>query len=255
MRKAMNKGWISLHRKIQDCWLWDDRPYDRARAWIDLLLLANHKDKKTCFYGRSLTFKKGQYLTSILKLSDRWGWSRNKTKRFLAALEDEQMITTERTNRQTAITIVNYGVYQEFKSIGEPTEGQQKNSEKTAERQQKDIGRTTDEPQTINNNNDNNDNNDNKYYKDGRLNDAFVGFVAMRRKIGKPLTDRAITMAKNKLEKLSNGDTQEAIMILNQSVFHSWQGLFEVKDDFRQWQPENTAQKDDTRGNKKKWQG
>jgi len=238
------KGWISLHRKIQNCWFWDDKPYDRARAWIDLLLLANHEDKKICFDGKPLTIQRGQYLTSILKLSDRWGWSRNKTKRFLAVLEEEQMITTDRTNKRTVINIVNYGVYQDSVSTSEPTD-------EPTDGQQTDNRETTDEPQTIMNNN---VNNENKYYKDGRLNDAFVGYVAMRRKIGKPLTDRAVTMAKNKLEKLSNGDTQEAIMILNQSVFNSWQGLFAVKDDFRQWQPENTAPEKESPGGDKKWQ-
>ena len=52
----------------------------------------------------------------------------------------------------------------------------------------------------------------------------------MRKKIKKPLaSDRAITLALNKLESLSGGDQEKAIQILNQSIFHSWQGLFEPK--------------------------
>ncbi len=135
----MQKGWIHLHRKIQDCWLWDEKPYDRARAWIDLLLLANHGDKKMMVGGKPMTISRGQYLTSLLKLSDRWGWSRNKTKRFMAALETDQMVTTMRTNSYTIVNIVNYGVYNDYDKPDEPTDepsdGHQKDNERTTKGQ------------------------------------------------------------------------------------------------------------------------
>lgn len=35
----------------------------------------------------------------------------------------------------------------------------------------------------------------------------------------------------NTLEKLSGGDNDLAVKILNQSVDHCWQGLFELKED------------------------
>jgi hypothetical protein len=47
----MKRGWICLHRQIQDHWLWEDRPFSRGQAWIDLLMLANHEDKKMIFDG------------------------------------------------------------------------------------------------------------------------------------------------------------------------------------------------------------
>ena len=56
-------GWIKLHRKIQECFIWgdeEDEPFDRRSAWIDLLLLANHADKRTVFDGKAITVKKGQ---------------------------------------------------------------------------------------------------------------------------------------------------------------------------------------------------
>ena len=41
----MAKGWISIHRKIQDSEIWNSsEPFDKRSAWIDLLLLANHED-------------------------------------------------------------------------------------------------------------------------------------------------------------------------------------------------------------------
>lgn len=104
-----------------ECWLYKEKPFDKCRAFIDLLLLANHSEKKINFGGKPTPVKSGQYLTSIEKLSDRWGWSRNKVKRFLDVLENDNMIITERTNRRTSITIVNYCIYQGLEFQDEPT--------------------------------------------------------------------------------------------------------------------------------------
>jgi hypothetical protein len=117
---VLSKGWIHLHRSIQDCWLWQIKPFDKARAWVDLLLFANHDERKIYDGGKPITVHRGQYLTSIEKLTDRWGWTRNKTKRFLATLEADEKLTTERTNRWTLVTILNYGPYNDMPTSDEP---------------------------------------------------------------------------------------------------------------------------------------
>ena len=72
------------------------------------------------------------------------------------------------------------------------------------------------------------------YYDDPDLNKAFEDFVAMRKKIRKPLaTDRAVRMAQKKLETLASSSgvfsVSTAIEILNQSVMGSWTGLYPLK--------------------------
>ena len=151
-------GWISIHRKIQECFLWVDKePFDRRSAWIDLLLLANHEDKEILFDGKVMTVGRGQRVTSILLLSNRWHWSRHKVSDFLNLLESQQMIVQKRDNKKTLLTIVNYDIYQGYES----EEGQQKDNRRTSKGHQKDIKRTTEGHQKDTNNNDNNDNNDN----------------------------------------------------------------------------------------------
>ena len=141
-----NQGWISIHRKIQECFLWVDKePFDRRSAWIDLLLSANHENKKVMFDGKPIIVNRGDKLTSILALADRWHWSRHKVSNFLNVLESEQMIVQKRDNKKTLITIVNYEVYQTIAEV----KGQQKDNRRTTEGHQKDT-----------NNNDNNDNKD-----------------------------------------------------------------------------------------------
>ena len=106
-------GWIKIHRKIMECALWNgDEPSNKKSAWIDLLLMANHKEKQIVFKGQPRTIKAGQRLTSIRKLATLWNWSLNRVRRYLELLEELNMITVERDTNGTLITIVKYEVYQ-----------------------------------------------------------------------------------------------------------------------------------------------
>lgn len=116
------KGWIKLYRRIQDCWIWDEKPFDKPRAWIDILLLANHADKKIMFNGNPIVIKRGQYLTSIRKLSERWGWSYDKVSRFLNVLVSEDMLQKESDSNRTLLTVINYEVYQDVPNTDECTD-------------------------------------------------------------------------------------------------------------------------------------
>ena len=70
------------------------------------------------------------------------------------------------------------------------------------------------------------------YPNDELLNNAFKEFLTMRNKIKKPLaTKQALTRMMNKIEKLSCGDNDLAIKILNQSTDHCWQDVYELKSD------------------------
>lgn len=72
------------------------------------------------------------------------------------------------------------------------------------------------------------------YYDDPELNRAFTDYLAMRKKVRKPIaTDRALMMVKNKLSKLATDsggfNTSVAIAILDQSIMGSWTGLYALK--------------------------
>lgn len=140
------QGWIRLERKIKDNWLWDDKPFSMGQAFIDLTLLANHKDAKFPLGEEVIIVERGSFITSELKLMARWGWSKSKVRRFLSLLENDEMIVKKSDHKKTTISIVNYSTYQDFETTEEP----KKNHKKTINRPLKDT-----------NNNDNNVNNDN----------------------------------------------------------------------------------------------
>ena len=109
----MDKGWIKLSRGVKDNLVWQDRPFSKGQAWIDLLLSVNHTDKTILINGNARKIKKGQCWTSEKKLAERWGWSRNKVRHFLHLLKVQGMVTVESTSNGTALTIVNWGKYQD----------------------------------------------------------------------------------------------------------------------------------------------
>ena len=109
----MDKGWIKLSRGIKDNLVWQDKPFSKGQAWIDLLLSVNHADKTILISGNARKIKKGQCWTSEKKLAERWGWSRNKVRHFLHLLKVQGMVTIDGTSNGTALTIVNWAKFQD----------------------------------------------------------------------------------------------------------------------------------------------
>ncbi len=63
------------------------------------------------------------------------------------------------------------------------------------------------------------------------LMENWNGFCEMRKKIKKPLTDRAAKMILNELERLAPGDNHTKGLILDQSVKRCWQDVYPLKAD------------------------
>ena len=64
------------------------------------------------------------------------------------------------------------------------------------------------------------------------LKSAIKDFEDMRKRIKAPLSDRARQMLLVKLDKLAGDDTQKKVAILEQSIFNSWKGVFELTNGY-----------------------
>lgn len=121
------EGWISLHRQLQEHWLWKSKePFDKRSAWIDLLLMVNHQKEKVEFDKGFIEVERGQRITSLEKLSKRWRWSRHKVSDYLNQLEQDGMLVQVRDNKKTLISIENYDKYQSQKETLDMSEDMQK---------------------------------------------------------------------------------------------------------------------------------
>lgn len=142
-----SKGWVCIWRCLQDNPLWTSEPFTRGQAWVDLIIIANHK--RTFFYKRNVkvVVERGQVGRSEVELADRWKWSRTKLRKFLNDLEKEQQIIQHKSTVTQILTIIKYEEYQQK----EQQDIQQQDSSETAKEQQQDTY-----------NNDNNANNVNK---------------------------------------------------------------------------------------------
>ena len=116
----MDKGWIKLHRSIMDNWVYQDSYM--FHCWIDLLLLANHKQKKMPVFKKLIVIEAGQHLTSYRKLADRWQCNTRTVKKILDTFQSDGMIAYESRYGGTLVSISNYKQYQGFSEPKRNTE-------------------------------------------------------------------------------------------------------------------------------------
>jgi hypothetical protein len=138
------QGWIKIHRKFQN-WEWRDSPKHVA-VFLDLLLEANHKDKKY----RGMTIKAGSLTTSYSKISERTGVSYKSVRTVLKDLISTQEVAYKNCKQYSMISIVNWESYQ--------LEGAESGTQRALKGHSKGTQRAT-------NKNDNNEKNDKNVYK------------------------------------------------------------------------------------------
>lgn len=105
----MDKGWISVHRKILDNPIVSmGKVNSRFEAWIWLLLRATYSKQKVVLGSDIYYLKTGEILTSQLKLCKTFKWGNSKLRTFLTLLEKDKMIKVKTNHKLTMITILNF---------------------------------------------------------------------------------------------------------------------------------------------------
>ena len=126
----MNKanGFIVLHRKILD-WGWYG-DINTFRLFIHLLLIANHEDHD--FHGK--TIKRGQVVTSLSSLATSASLTIRQTRTALEHLKSTGEVTSEASNQNQVISIVNYDKYQDKRQAKRQATDTRSTSETTSDR-------------------------------------------------------------------------------------------------------------------------
>lgn len=227
-----SQGWIAIHRQIQEHQFWEEKPFSKGQAWIDLILLANHEDKKFLLGNELMIVKCGSLVTSIEKLKARWGWSNTKVINFLKLLENDEMITRKSDTKKTVITLLNYSKFNGYEKT--------KTMPKRYENDTKTIRKHT-------NNNENNINNNNNKEKkerkketsydeilssvsDDSLRDLYVEYIKMRKMIKSPMTDRALTMLIKKVNELEPTSIDRQKQLIETAIMNNWKSVYPLKE-------------------------
>ena len=107
-------GYILLHRSLIDHPLFAREVFTEWQAWIWMLMRASFEPHEMRIRGTHKVVKvsRGQLVTANRVLSETWGWSVNRVRRFLELLKNEAMIDTQPDTHHTIITICNYDRFQ-----------------------------------------------------------------------------------------------------------------------------------------------
>jgi len=104
-------GYVKLHRKMQEHWIWQDP--EKLRAWLDLILMAAWKPQSKLVGGKLIPIPRGGLAASERYLSARWKWSTTKVRKFLHDLALEGMIIKQKKQGLGVLTLLNYESYNE----------------------------------------------------------------------------------------------------------------------------------------------
>jgi len=108
----MKDGWISIHRSIQDHWIYPNREFTKLEAWIDMLLEVNHREKKVLIGSTVIKVKRGESIKSLDTWGKRWKWNKSKVRRFFELLKKDEMIVSINEKITTRIIVCNYNKLQ-----------------------------------------------------------------------------------------------------------------------------------------------
>lgn len=98
--------WILLYKKFLE-WEWYDNPPTKD-VYLHCLICANYKNEK----WKGVVIKRGQFPTSIEKLSAALGLSTQQVRTAIKNLQMTNDINIQTTSRYSVITVLKYDLYQ-----------------------------------------------------------------------------------------------------------------------------------------------
>ncbi len=233
------EGYIKAFRTFLN-WEWYTTP-NTMRVFFHCLLRANYQESN----WKGIKIPLGSFVTSIAKLAFELDLTPEQVKYAIHNLKLTNEITTNSTNKNTIINVVNWAKYQS-NNLEIPQQNQEQipfifNSNSTqipfilpTDKNIKNIKKERIKESLKPLSNDKVKINLFEEFANGdeELLKTLQDFNEMRNKIRKPLTDRAKSILLNRLKEFKDKG-HNIIEILEQSIYFSYQGVFEVKEEFK----------------------
>lgn len=229
------RGYIKLYRTTLDnpvvC-----KDSEHLAVWVYLLLNATHAGYSAMFKGKRIELQPGQLITGRRSMAAKLKVSDSKVQRILKVFEIEQQIEQQTASQNRLISVLNWQKYQE----SEPPIEQQVNHDRTTSEPRVNTNKNVKNVKTVKNVK-------NEYTILDSLSIPLASkireFIDNRKQIKSPMTERAVELMMEKLQKLSP-DENEQINILNQSIINGWKGIFPLKEQNNAKQKRNEPQQD-----------
>jgi hypothetical protein len=214
-------GWIRIERKLwRDHPFFDDEPMSEREAWCWLIANAAWEDTRHKVGKEMLEVKRGSFMVTLREMQSAFMWrSDTKVRNFLKRLEQEGMIERtavgSRNAPKTHVTICNY---EEYQGAERTKRDPKTHRERTKNAVKEQINNKTKEP------------NGSKDAGAVSILSPVVGhslaseFVAHRREMKKPMTERAAAATVRQIE-----GHHDPCAVLVASIANGWQGVFPEK--------------------------
>lgn len=214
-----HQGFIKLYRQLLDSNIKEIGIQGIGFACY-CLLKANHKDAKWFDGNNYQEIKRGQFITSLPQMAGDLKVGIQVIRTLLKKFARLDFLTDKPTNRYRLITIVNYSKYQD--------KPEQLTDELTGKQQVANRQLTANKNDKNKKNEKKNIKADFEFFKNADFNEAYQGYLEMRKKKHKDPTERAERMV---LKKLHQHKVEIAILMLNKSILHSWTDVYDLKPD------------------------
>ena len=208
-------GFIKLDRRMLD-WQWYQNQNTKD-VFLHMILKANWKDKK--YMG--IDVPRGSFVSSYAKLAGELNMSVKSVRTAIEHLKKTGEAASKGQGKYTVFTVVSYDRYQ--------SEGQT-NGKQTASKGQTNGRQSAGKGQLLRKERNKECKNNTIYSANDALNHAINDFVASRKNMRSPMTDRAIELLIKRLEKIAQND-DERIEILNRAIEGGWKTVYPIKED------------------------
>lgn len=222
----MASGFIKLHRQMTK-WEWY-QDANTFRLFLHLIIKAQWEDSRF----RGICIPRGSLVTGRQKLAKELNMSEKSVRTALEHLKSTNEVTIKTTNKFSVITVTNYGLYQDIDNETannvanetankRPTNGQQVATLKEIKKERIEEKKNNKKeislvlpPE----------------FQTTVFGDAWAKWVSYRKNIRHALVQETAEGQIKKLMKMSGGSDTVAAAIIEQSIDHGWQGLFELKE-------------------------
>lgn len=242
-------NWIKLYRKMVDDPIFVNSTGPQVKVLLTVMFLAAWTPKKWDVLGHEFTIQPGEVFVSTRDLADRAGdgVSHKVVRGALERFEKLGFWTLKRARTGTLIHIVNWRKYQLYECVEGTGEGTARAQAGHSEGTSRAHEGHSNKKESKNSKNVRREEYNTPLPPKGRkggvvpLFEKFSGdnqellsalkeWHEMRKKMKKPLTERAAELNLKDLQKLSGGDERQMAAIVLQSIKHGWQGFYDLKE-------------------------